>query len=56
MAQEARIDLRLPAVWRRELEQLAVEVGISSSDVARLGIRWVLQNRDLLLKMERTEK
>ena len=45
------MDLRLPRAWRKELDALADEVGLSSSDVARLGIRYLLNDRDRLVKV-----
>jgi hypothetical protein len=51
MAHASRIDLRIPPRWRKELDELAAEVGLSSTDVARLAIRYLLLNRDRLLKV-----
>jgi hypothetical protein len=47
----SRIDLEIPRAWRKELDELAVECGLSSSDLARLGLRYLLNNRDRLLKV-----
>ncbi len=51
MAQASRIDLRVPPAWRKELDELAAEVGLSASDLARLGIRFLLNNPSLLVKV-----
>jgi hypothetical protein len=40
--------MRLPAERRRELDALAREVGLNSSDLARLGINWLLEHRDVV--------
>jgi hypothetical protein len=51
MAQASRIDLRIPPRWRKELDELAAEIGLSASDIARLGIRFLLNHRDRLVKI-----
>jgi antitoxin component of RelBE/YafQ-DinJ toxin-antitoxin module len=51
LAHDARIDLRIPSRWRKELDQLADEVGLSATDVCRLGLRYLLNHRDRLVKM-----
>jgi hypothetical protein len=51
MTNDARIEVRLPAESRRELVELADAAGLSSADLVRLGIRWLLHNRGVLLKM-----
>jgi hypothetical protein len=51
MTHDARIDLRIPRDWRIKLDEIADEVGLSASDIARLGIRFTLKNRDLVLKL-----
>jgi hypothetical protein len=45
-----RFEFSLPADRRRELDQLSEETGLSAADLARLGIRWVLSHRDVLLR------
>jgi hypothetical protein len=45
-----RFEFQLPADRRRELDQLSEETGLSAADLARLGIRWVLSHRDVLLR------
>ena len=50
MKNAARLDIRLPAANRRELLELADEVGVSTSDLVRIGLRWVLQHRATLFK------
>jgi hypothetical protein len=49
MTQNTRFEIRLSADQRRELEELAQEVGLSSADLTRLGIRWLLHNPGMLL-------
>jgi hypothetical protein len=51
MKRDARLEIRLPAAKRRELYELADEAGLTSSDLVRIGIRWLLQHRDALLKL-----
>jgi hypothetical protein len=46
----ARLEIRLTAQRRRELDELADEAGLSASDLARLGIRWLLDHPNVLLK------
>ena len=41
----------MPAQRRRELDEFADEAGISAADAVRLGIRWLLEHRDVLLKL-----
>jgi antitoxin component of RelBE/YafQ-DinJ toxin-antitoxin module len=54
MTQASRIDLRIPPRWRKELDELADEVGLSASDVCRLGLRYLLNHRVSLVRiMER---
>ena len=36
---------------RRELDEFACEAGLSKADLVRLGLKWLLQNRDVLLKL-----
>jgi hypothetical protein len=51
MTNDHRIDLRLPRAWRKELDELAAEVGLSASDIARLSIRYLLNHRAKLVKI-----
>jgi hypothetical protein len=44
----SRFEMRLSAAQRRELAALADETGLTSADLARLGIRWLLAHRDVL--------
>jgi len=41
--------MRLPASQRQELVALANQTGLSSSDLARLGITWLLERKDVLI-------
>jgi hypothetical protein len=41
--------MRLPRARRAELEALATETGLSTADLARLGINWLLEHREVLL-------
>jgi len=50
MKHDARFDLKLPAAQRRELAELATESGLSSADLVRLSVRWLLQHPDRLLR------
>jgi hypothetical protein len=45
---KVRFDLHLPAAQRRELASLASEVGLSSADLVRLGIRFVLRHPEVI--------
>jgi hypothetical protein len=45
----ARFDLKMPPEQRRELAELAAESGLSSADLVRLSVRWMLAHRDVLL-------
>jgi hypothetical protein len=46
----ARFDMKLPLRQRQELASLASEIGLSSADVVRLGIRYVLQHPEVILR------
>jgi hypothetical protein len=46
-----RFELLIPRAWKRELDQLARESRLSSSDLARLSIRYLLNNRAKLVKI-----
>ena len=48
---DARLEIRMPAASRRELDQLANEVGLSTADVVRISIRRLLQNPEALLRL-----
>jgi len=48
--EKVRFDLTMPMVQRRELASLASETGLSSADLARFGIRYVLEHRELFLR------
>jgi hypothetical protein len=56
LAHDARIDLRIPRTWRKELDELAAEVGLSSTDIARLSIRFLLNHRDKLVKLRTIDR
>jgi hypothetical protein len=56
MTHDHRMDLRLPRTWRKELDELAAEVGLSSSDIARLSIRFLLNHRDRLVKIRTVDR
>jgi hypothetical protein len=47
---DARFEIRLSRKRREELGDLARECGLSAADVARLGISWMIEHRDLLLR------
>jgi hypothetical protein len=48
----ARFEVRLSEPCKRQLIELAATVGLSSSDLVRMGIYWMLGNRDALIEME----
>jgi hypothetical protein len=50
MRHEARFDFRLAAVQRQELAALADATGLTSTDLVRLGIRWLLDRQEVLLR------
>jgi hypothetical protein len=50
MKRDTRFEIRLPAANRRELLELAAETGLTSADLVRIGLRWVLTHRDALFK------
>jgi hypothetical protein len=50
MKRDKRFEFRLTADQRRELEALARDVGLSSADLARLGIGWLLRHPGVLLE------
>lgn len=51
MRHDARLEIRMPAAKRRELDELAADTGLTSADLARIGIRWLLAHRETLLRM-----
>ena len=50
MTNDARIEIRLPEQRRRELVELAAEKGVSRADLVRLGINWLIEHPDAILK------
>ena len=55
MRRDARFEFRLSADARRELDALALETGLSAADLARLGIRWMLEHPGVLLRRDAAE-
>jgi hypothetical protein len=53
--QPYRLEVLLPQQWRVELADLASELGLSTADVARLGIGRLLRNPGALLGGERQQ-
>jgi hypothetical protein len=49
MSEQSRFEVLLPRERRRELAELAAESGLSSADLVRLSIGWLLQNPGALL-------
>ena len=45
----SRLEVRMPPAHRAELEALARQYGVSSSALAKIGIRWLLANPQTLL-------
>lgn len=52
MTDGTRFELRLSVERRRQLAELAAESGLSAADLARLGIKWLLDHPGALLKPE----
>ena len=50
MDQSTRFEIRLSADRRRELAELAAESGLSSADLVRLSIGWLLEHPGVLLR------
>ena len=50
MTNDARIEIRLPEQRRRGLDELAAEKNISRADLVRLGINWLIEHPDAILK------
>ena len=50
MTNDARIEIRLPEQRRRELVELAAEKGVSRADLVRVGINWLIEHPDAILK------
>ncbi len=53
--QTARFEMLIPRAWKRELDALAKECSVSTSDLARLSIRYLLLHRHLLPEIMRKE-
>jgi hypothetical protein len=49
MSDQSRFEVLLPRRRRAELAELAAEAGLSSADLVRLSIGWLLQNPGVLL-------
>jgi hypothetical protein len=47
---EHRFHVKLPAKTRQELTELAAEAGLSSSDLVRLSVKWMLLHPNVLLR------
>jgi hypothetical protein len=47
MSLETRLDVRLPTA---ALDALAADTGLTSADLVRIGIRWLLTHRRKLLR------
>jgi hypothetical protein len=45
-----RFEIVLPAERREALDDLAAQIDSTASELARLGICWVLANKELLVK------
>jgi hypothetical protein len=52
--QPYRLEVLLPQSWRTELADLASSLGVSTADVARLGVGRILRNPTALLGGERS--
>jgi hypothetical protein len=50
MTNDARIEIRLPEQRRRELFELAAETGLSRADLVRIGINWLIEHPEAILK------
>jgi hypothetical protein len=50
MTDTSRFEVRLSADRRRELAELAAESGLSSADLVRLSIGWLIENPGVLLR------
>jgi hypothetical protein len=50
MTNDARLEIRLPARRLRELDELAAESPVSRADLVRLGINWLIEHPDVILK------
>ena len=45
-----RFEIKLSSEWRKELAELSAETGLTAADLARLGIKWMLEHRDTLIR------
>jgi hypothetical protein len=48
---DTRFEFKLPAQRRAELDNLADQAGLTASDLARLAIRRLLDEREVVLKL-----
>jgi len=44
-----RFEIKMRPAQRRDLDALAEELDLTASDLARVGIAWIIKNRDVLL-------
>jgi hypothetical protein len=54
MKHSARFDLKMPPAQRQELAELAAEAGLSSADIVRLSVKWMLAHPGALLGGDRS--
>ena len=50
MTNDARLEIRFPEQRRRKLDELAAEKGVSRADLVRMGINWLIDHPDAILK------
>jgi hypothetical protein len=48
MTNDTRFEFRLPSLRRRQLDELAEEAGMSTGDLMRLSVGWLLRHPDKL--------
>jgi hypothetical protein len=53
---KVRFDLHLPTAQRQELATLANQIGLSSADLVRLGIRYMLAHPEVILRVNENQR
>jgi Ribbon-helix-helix protein, copG family len=53
MQLDSRLEIRLPSATRNALDALAADTGLTSADLVRIALRWLLTNEKAVLQIPR---
>jgi hypothetical protein len=51
MTNDARMEIRMPSQYRRDLDEMAAATGVPSGVLCRIGIRWLLDHLEGLSRL-----